>query len=129
MALIQERQLQHIGVSTSNQKQTLTFFEAMGFSRFYESINPVNAAPVVFMRLDDIVLEVYSQQDSISSPGVIDHIAVTVNDIDEKYAQVCTTEYGILEDGVKELPFWENGVRYFTVRGPCGEKLEFCQIL
>lgn len=129
MALIQERQLQHIGVSTSNQKQTLTLFEAMGFSRFYESINPVNAAPVVFMRLDDIVLEVYSQQDSISSPGVIDHIAVTVNDIDEKYAQVCTTEYGILEDGVKELPFWENGVRYFTVRGPCGEKLEFCQIL
>lgn len=78
MALNLEGHLQHIGVSTSNQKQTLAFFEAMGFSQFYESINPANAALVVFMQLGDIVIEVYLQKDSTSSPGAIDHIAISV---------------------------------------------------
>lgn len=129
MALNLEGHLQHIGVSTSNQKQTLAFFEAMGFSQFYESINPANAALVVFMQLGDIVIEVYLQKDSTSSPGAIDHIAISVDNIDEKYTQIYTMGYEIVEDSVKELPFWENGVRYFTVQGPSGEKIEFCQKL
>ncbi|MDD3243533.1 MAG: VOC family protein, partial [Eubacteriales bacterium] len=30
---------------------------------------------------------------------------------------------------VKGLPFWANGVRFFTILGPNAEKIEFSQML
>ncbi|MDD4797654.1 MAG: VOC family protein, partial [Eubacteriales bacterium] len=30
---------------------------------------------------------------------------------------------------IKGLPFWNNGVKFFTIMGPNAEKIEFCQIL
>ena len=33
----------------------------------------------------------------------------------------------VIEEG--QLPFWENGVKYFTILGPNREKLEFNQYL
>ena len=33
----------------------------------------------------------------------------------------------VIEEG--ELPFWDNGVKYFTVLGPNREKVEFNQYL
>ena len=33
------------------------------------------------------------------------------------------------QDEVHFLPFWENGVRFFTIEGPNKEKVEFSQYL
>ena len=35
----------------------------------------------------------------------------------------------MLDDEIHGLPFWANGVKFFTVEGPNGEKVEFCQKL
>jgi hypothetical protein len=35
----------------------------------------------------------------------------------------------LCDDHVNFLPFWENGVRFFTVTGPDMERIEFCQKL
>ena len=31
--------------------------------------------------------------------------------------------------GIEELPFWENGVKFFMIKGPNEERIEFCQKL
>ena len=35
----------------------------------------------------------------------------------------------MLDDEIHGLPFWAHGVKFFTVEGPNGEKVEFCQKL
>jgi len=51
-------------------------------------------------------------------------------DINRAYAEIKSAGLEILEENAPVfLPFWEHGVKYFTVRGPDGEKVEFNQIL
>ena len=35
----------------------------------------------------------------------------------------------MLDTKVNGLPFWENGVKFFTIEGPNKEKIEFCEKL
>ena len=35
----------------------------------------------------------------------------------------------MLDQQVNGLPFWENGVKFFTIEGPNKEKIEFCEKL
>ena len=37
--------------------------------------------------------------------------------------------FKILGLQVESLPFWENGVKFFTIEGPNREKVEFCEML
>jgi lactoylglutathione lyase len=51
-------------------------------------------------------------------------------DIEQAYKDICAAGLEILEeDAPVFLPFWEHGVKFFTIRGPDGEKVEFNQIL
>ena len=34
-----------------------------------------------------------------------------------------------MQDEIHFLPFWDNGVRFFTIKGPNEEKIEFSQFL
>ena len=34
-----------------------------------------------------------------------------------------------LQDEIHFLPFWDKGVRFFTIKGPNEEKIEFSQFL
>ena len=62
--------------------------------------------------------------------GHIDHIALNVHDIDKAYAEMTAAGFKALEaDAPVFLPLWDNGTKYFTVRGPDGEKVEFSQII
>lgn len=61
--------------------------------------------------------------------GAVDHIALNVTDIEEIYEIAKKRKYCILDDGIQFLPFWENGVRFFTIFGPNKEKIEFSQYL
>src|SRR5699024_2544749 len=38
-------------------------------------------------------------------------------------------EYPVLEKGICFLPVWQYGVRFFTICGPQGERVEFSQLL
>lgn len=52
-----------------------------------------------------------------------------VTDIAAAFDMVQKMEYPVLEKGICFLPFWQNGVRFFTICGPQGERVEFSQIL
>lgn len=45
------------------------------------------------------------------------------------YKEICDKNMNTLQDEIHFLPFWDNGVRFFTIKGPNEEKIEFSQFL
>ena len=61
--------------------------------------------------------------------GAIDPIALDVKDIDSLFEFMKAKNFHLLDNQVNKLPFWENGVKFFTILGPNKEKIEFCERL
>ncbi len=130
--------LQHLGLPVTNLKRSKAFYTQLGFTEVMRmDIQPKDEIiRVAMMTQGNFTIELYElgleERGEIAtrSDGHIDHVALNVLDIEQAYAEIKAAGIEILEDNAPVyLPFWKNGVRYFTVRGPDGEKVEFNQIL
>lgn len=119
--------LQHIGLPTKNMDLTLKFYRELGFEEVFSILN--GERRVVFIRQKGIVVEVYEQNNTAEIPGAIDHLALNVTNIEKIFDDVKGLEYEILDDEIQFLPFWKHGVKFFTIMGPNGEKIEFSEML
>ena len=117
--------LQHIGVPTNDIESTVRFYTALGFEIAERADN--NGEAVAFMRLGDLMIETYQNMRAVGTAGAVDHIAINVTDVEEARRIADAMHLEIIEEG--QLPFFENGVKYFTILGPNREKLEFNQYL
>lgn len=117
--------LQHIGIPTNDIEATLRFYRSLGFEVAHRANN--KGELVAFLRLGDLMIETYQNGRANGLAGAIDHIAINVTDVNEARRIADAMGLEIIEEG--QLPFWENGVKYFTVLGPNREKLEFNQYL
>ena len=117
--------LQHIGVPTNDIEATLRFYTALGFEVAHRADN--NGEQVAFLRLGDLTIETYQNGKAVGQAGAVDHIAINVSDVDEARRIADAMKLEVIEEG--QLPFWTNGVKYFTILGPNREKLEFNQYL
>ena len=52
-----------------------------------------------------------------------------ITNIEEMYKMICENGYEVITDGIEQLPFWDNGVKFFMIKGPNEERIEFCQKL
>ena len=52
-----------------------------------------------------------------------------MHDIEKVYELINQADLNTTRDIIHFLPFWENGVRFFTIEGPNKEKIEFSQYL
>jgi len=130
--------IQHLGIFITDINRSRTFYEQFGFTEKLSGEIPMEPEPVklLFLELNGLTLELVEQggemreQIAAREDGHIDHIALNVKDIDKAYADLTAAGFKSLEeDAPVFLPLWENGIKYFTVRGPDGEKVEFSQIL
>ena len=119
--------LQHIGVPTKNMEETIAFYEKLGFETAFETVN--DGDRVVFLKFASLVIETYESKDAAMKPGAIDHIALDVKDIEKTYELINQEGLNTTKDTIHFLPFWENGVKFFTIEGPNKEKVEFSQYL
>ena len=117
--------IQHIGVPTNDIENTIAFYEALGFENVHQKDN--NGEMVAFLKLGDLVIETYQNGRAVGQAGAVDHIAINVTDVDAARRIADEMELQVIEAG--QLPFWSNGVKYFTILGPNQEKLEFNQYL
>ena len=117
--------LQHVGIPTNDIAKTIAFYEALGFRIVHRKDN--RGEDVAFLKMGDLVLETYQNHKAVGISGAIDHIALNVTDVEEARRIADKLKLDVIEEG--QLLFWENGVRYFTVLGPNGEKVEFNQYL
>lgn len=121
--------LGHIGIPAKDIEASIEFYEKLGFTIRNAEYDKDGNRTVVFMALESLMIELYPVWNTAGSAGAIDHIALATDDIYESLAMVKSMGLVPLEGAVQYLPYWENGIRYFTVEGPDKEKLEFCQKL
>lgn len=120
--------IQHIGLPTKDLEATIQFYEGLGFQVANRSETP-DGVPVVFLKLNNCVMESWVETNPALRNGAIDHISLDVRDIDAAYEEAVAGGYRITTNGIEALPFWEKGVRFFKIEGPNKESIEFCQIL
>lgn len=119
--------IQHIGIPTNDMEATLRFYEQLGFQVVLKTKD--KDVTVAFLQMHNLVIEAYENKAATMMPGAIDHIALDVKDIDSLFALVKSKDFQMLDEQVNGLPFWENGVKFFTILGPNKEKIEFCEKL
>lgn len=119
--------VQHVGIPTKKFEETKAFFGKLGFVPAYETVHEGDA--VAFMRLGNLTFEIYESDEVAGRIGAIEHVALDVKDIEATYQWICAEGLNTMDDEIHFLPYWENGVRYFTIKGPNEEKIEFSQYL
>lgn len=121
--------VQHLGLPTNDLEKTVEFYTSLGFTVALRTRNEAAGENVCFLRLHNLCIEAYENGKAVGMPGAIDHVALDVADVEAAFEAVKAGGYRMLDDKVQFLPFWDNGVRFFTILGPNGEKVEFSQML
>ena len=57
------------------------------------------------------------------------YFAFCAKSYNSMYQKICNEKYTVITEGIEKLPFWENGVKFFMIKGPNEERIEFCQKL
>ena len=108
---------------------TVNFYHKLGFETAFETINEAAGEKVVFLKLHNLVMEAYENHQAKMESGTIDHVAIDVKDIEETWKFINEAGLNTTEDTIHFLPFWANGVKFFTIEGPNKERIEFSQYL
>ncbi len=119
--------IQHIGIPTNDIEETIRFYEQLGFQVAFLTRN--GDETVAFLRLHNLIIETYENKSAVMQAGAIDHLSLDVKDIDTLFELIKQKGFSLLDEHVNKLPFWDNGVRFFTISGPNKEKIEFCEKL
>ncbi len=128
---------QHLGLPVTDIARSRAFYERLGFRTVFKTALPAEggAIQVAMLDLNGFVLELYQlvgadlAEIATRCDGHVDHLALDVADIEQAWQAARAAGLTPLEDAPVFLPFWDKGCKYFNVRGPDGEKVEFNQIL
>jgi catechol 2,3-dioxygenase-like lactoylglutathione lyase family enzyme len=131
------RGLQHLGLPVTDLDNSVDFYSRLGFRRILSAhVDESDGRVLVaFMEQRGVIIELYQvtarEREEIRArkDGHIDHIAFDVADVDEAFVELKTAGFDMVQEKPLFLDFWKRGCKYFAVRGPDGEKLEFNQIL
>ena len=115
--------IQHLGIPTRDIRATMDFYRDLGFETIWEN------GEVSFMQLGTLVIETYLAEETAQHNGAIDHVALNVNDIEAAWRDAQACGYETQDTEINFLPFFERGVKFFTIIGPNREKVEFNQFL
>ena len=129
----------HLGLPVTDIQISEQFYTGLGFKPVMKcSIGPeeqIERIHIVMMALNGFILELYQllPADLISiksrKDGQIDHVSLMVDSVEAAFAAAQVENRQIVSDGIESLPIWANGCRYFIIRGPDVERIEFNQIL
>lgn len=129
--------IQHIGIPAHDLEVSIPFYERLGFENVMESPFEFDGGygTCVMMKNNEVIVELYQMPEKQLAEikqrknGHVDHFAIDVADIELAFDTLKKAGFEILESTPTFLPFWKNGTRFFNVKGPSGETIEFNQIL
>ena len=55
-------------------------------------------ARVCFLKMHNLVMEVYESEDAAGKIGAIEHVAIDVTDIEQVYKEICDKNMNTLQD-------------------------------
>ena len=129
--------IQHIGIPVHDLEVSIPFYSRLGFTNVMESPFEFAGAygTCVMMKNHDVVVELYQMPaDQLAEikqrkQGHIDHFAIDVPDVDYAFETLKKAGFEIIEEAPTFLAFWKNGTRFFNIKGPSGEVIEFNEII
>ena len=129
--------IQHIGIPAHDLEISIPFYKRLGFENVMESPFEFDGGygTCVMMKNQEVIIELYQMPEKQLTEikqrknGHIDHFAIDVIDIEIAFETLKKAGFEMLESTPTFLPFWKNGTRFFNVKGPSGETIEFNQIL
>ncbi len=120
--------LGHIGMWVSNLEKSLDFYQRLGFRLDAQENLDMRLA---FLSLGSCAIELMERPANTNeelTSGVIEHIALEVDDIDLAVASAC--KHGICVDASKVMTMHAlGGIKNVFFQGPDGEGLEFFQFI
>ena len=123
--------LAHIGIPVKNADRSFAFYAKLGFEAVFRADPAETGFPVIFAEhRSGLVLELYElPEQACGKSGAVNHFAINTADIQSAYNTA--RSLGILPAGetIHSMPVFQNGVRFFMIDGPDGEKIEFNQKL
>jgi catechol 2,3-dioxygenase-like lactoylglutathione lyase family enzyme len=127
--------LQHLGIPVTNLGISVDFYSRLGFNRILAAhVDEADGRVLVgFLEQKGVVIELYQvtdkEREEIKSrkDGHVDHIAFDVADVEKAFHELKAAGFEMVQEKPVFLDFWEKGCKYFAIRGPDGEKLEFNQ--
>lgn len=125
----------HLAIKVRDLEKSVAFYESLGFRKCADGYldTPDGRLIIGFVELNGFQIEIIQVTSSLVSeleqkgPGHIDHIALDVTDVKEAFVSCKKEGYKLLTPVVKELSFFEHGIKYILIEGPDGEILEFNQ--
>ena len=124
--MLRGRSLDHIGIASVDVEADVQYYiDVLGFRVIG------HFGTCYFIQNGGTIYEIFSRKEQPEAAiGKIDHIAYTSRDIEVDYANAVKQGYEITTKGIESIDrFWANGIRYFKIRTPGGEQIEFNQIL
>ena len=129
--------IQHLGIPAHDLEVSIPFYERLGFENVMESPFEFDGGygTCVMMKNHEVIVELYQMPEKQLAEikqrknGHVDHFAIDVSDVDLAFDTLKKAGFEMLESTPIFLPFWKNGTRFFNVKGPSGETIEFNQIL
>ena len=123
--MLKGRTIDHIGIASVCPEEDVKFYtEVMGFRIIGQF------GPCYFIQNGATTYEIFPGRNlPEGAKGKVDHVSYISCDVDADYAYALEQGYEIATNGIETVPFWANGCRYFKLRTPGGEQVEFNQIL
>ena len=130
--------LQHLGIFVTDVEKSKEFYMQFGFKEILRKTVPNEPENVelAFLEQGGFTIELVQlggemkEQIANREDGQIDHVALDVADIDKALAEIIAAGFEVLEENAPvAMDLFDNGVKFFTIRGPDGEKVEFNQML
>jgi catechol 2,3-dioxygenase-like lactoylglutathione lyase family enzyme len=123
----------HLGIPVYDVEKAVAFYQKFGFKLVMHVDIPVGDEAIIIKMVEKngFILEFYQlvgkDRDEILTrkDGFVDHIALEVLDCQKAFDEMKAAGMEVLNDAVVDMPIYEKGVKYFFIRGPHGEKIEF----
>jgi len=114
--------LAHIGIFTKDIDKSIEFYKCLGFTVDNEENVGIRLA---FLSAGNCLIELVEQVDSPPrTAGIVDHVAMVVNNIDAAIESAKANGIEIDASTVASMPIL-GGIKNVFFEGPDGERLEF----
>ena len=118
--------LAHIGIFVKDIDKSIDYYKRLGFTLDKEEQPGIRIA---FLSAGTCLIELVEQKDLPQrTAGVVDHVAVVVDDIEAAIANANAQGIAIDASQINEVPIL-GGVKNVFFDGPDGERLEFFEYL
>lgn len=125
----------HLGIPVTDINKSKSFYKDLGFIEVMnaEIKREEGIIKAAFMDLNGFYIELYQlfgedlEEIKTRADGYIDHIALDVLDVDKAFNELREANYTIEETVPSFIDFRDFEVRFFHIKGPNNEKIEFNQ--